>query len=127
MYKTLKTIYKKSKIITSIILIIFTLQTKILFAQNNSNNIDTSDLKEIINLVEKNKLNKAIQIANKKNSVDLINLINWIYIFSENEIEIEELIKMYKKFEDWPKANLIKVLIEKKLVGSLTTLVIINL
>ena len=115
MYKTLKTIYKKSKIITSIILIIFTLQTKILFAQNNSNNIDASDLKEIINLVEKNKLNKAIQIANKNNSVDLINLINWIYIFTENEIEIEELIKMYEKFEDWPKANLIKVLIEKKI------------
>ena len=115
MYKNIKTIYKKTQIITSIIFIIFTLQIKFLFAESNNDNINAKKLNEIIKLIENNNLNKAFQIAKSENSDDLINLIEWITIFSKKEIKTEELIKKYKKYRNWPKANFIRVLIEKRI------------
>ena len=72
MYKNIKTIYKKTQIITSIIFIIFTLQIKFLFAESNNDNINAKKLNEIIKLIENNNLNKAFQIAKSENSDDLI-------------------------------------------------------
>ena len=87
MYKNIKTIYKKTQIITSIIFIIFTLQIKFLFAESNNDNINAKKLNEIIKLIENNNLNKAFQIAKSENSDDLIFFIEDDYIFEENCIE----------------------------------------
>ena len=50
-----------------------------------------------------------------KKSNDLINLINWIRIFSPNDMKIKELINTYEKHQNWPKINYARVLIEKKI------------
>lgn len=111
----IKNNYKKILIINSIIILIFTLHTKTLFADNRNEKINKEKIVKIISLIDKNKWDNAFNIAEKEKSNDLINLINWIRIFSPNDMKIKELINTYEKHQNWPKINYARVLIEKKI------------
>jgi len=106
---------KKLLIINNIIILIFTLHTKTLFADNKNEKINKDKITKIINLIDKNKWQNALKIAEKEKSDDLINLINWIRIFSPNDMKIKDLIDTYEKYQNWPKINYSRVLIEKKI------------
>ena len=72
----IKNNYKKILIINSIIILIFTLHTKTLFADNRNEKINKEKIVKIISLIDKNKWDNAFNIAEKEKSNDLINLIN---------------------------------------------------
>jgi len=107
--------FKKLLVINNIIILIFTLHTKTLFADNNNDQINKDKIIKIINLIDKNKWNYAFKIAEKENSNDLKNLINWIKVFSIKDIKIDDLIDTYEKYQNWPKINYTRVLIENKI------------
>ena len=116
MLNLLKILKQFILIIISTIFLIYILHTKTLFAEKNSTPLITSTkINNIISLIENNKWNQALKIANKVKSEDLINLINWIRVFSPNNTNIEDLINIYTNYQKWPNISSTKSIIEKKI------------
>ncbi|MDB9762152.1 lytic transglycosylase domain-containing protein [Alphaproteobacteria bacterium] len=96
-------------VITSIFILCFILHSKYLLADNVNKEINKKSILSIIELINENKWNKVEKILKAENSIELIDLANWIKISSKNNLKNEKLIDLYYKYIDWPASkNLIK-------------------
>jgi len=116
MLNFLKILKQYILIIISTIFLIYILHTKTLFAENNNIQFLTNTkINKIISLIENNKWNQALKIADKVKSEDLINLMNWIKVFSPNNNDVEDLINIYTNYRKWPNISSVKSIIENKI------------